>query len=70
MGIARIIGAVSFSIIIGIMMSLIYRKEEKAKRKKQMNIVPPPEKRPMWQTSLHIFHTGTHPCFRQLGQAC
>jgi len=55
MGVARVIGAVSFSIIIGMLMSLIYRKEEKAKREKQMNIVPPPEKRPVWQTSLHFF---------------
>jgi uncharacterized protein len=55
MGVARIIGAVSFSVIIGIAMSLIYRKEEKAKREEQMNIVPQPEKRPMWQTSFHFF---------------
>jgi len=55
MGAARIIGAVSFSIIIGLVMSFIYRNEEKSKREEQMNIVPPPEKRPMWQTSLHFF---------------
>ena len=55
MGVARIIGAVSFSVIIGIIMSLIYRKEEKIKREEQMNIQLPPEKRPMWQTSLHFF---------------
>ena len=55
LGVARVIGAVSFSIIIGVAMSLIYRKEEKAKREEQMNIVSPPEKRPMWQTSLHFF---------------
>jgi uncharacterized protein len=55
MGVARIIGAVSFSVIIGIVMSLIYRKEEKAKREEQMNIQVPPEKRPMWQTSFHFF---------------
>jgi uncharacterized membrane protein YraQ (UPF0718 family) len=36
-------------------MSLIYRKEGKAKKEEQMNIVPPPEKRPMWQTSFHFF---------------
>ena len=55
MGVARVIGAVSFSVIIGIAMSLIYRKEEKIKREEQMNIVLPPEKRPMWQTSFHFF---------------
>jgi uncharacterized protein len=55
MGVARIIGAVSFSVIIGVVMSLIYRKEEQAKREEQMNIQPPPEKRPMWQTSFHFF---------------
>ena len=55
MGVARIIGAVSFSIIIGLMMSFIYHKEEKTKKEEQMNIVPPSEKRPLWQTSLHFF---------------
>lgn len=55
MGLARTIGAVTFSILIGTIMSLIYRKEEKVRKEEQMNIVPPPEKRPMWQTSFHFF---------------
>jgi len=55
MGVARTIGAVIFAVVIGIIMSLIYRKEEKVKREEQMNIEAPPEKRPMWQTSLHFF---------------
>lgn len=55
MGVARTIGAVAFSIIIGIIMSLIYRKEEQAKREEQMNFPLIPEKRPMWQTSFHFF---------------
>ena len=55
MGVARTIGAVSFSVIIGLIMAFIYRKEEKVKKEEQMNIVAPPEKRPMWQTSLHFF---------------
>src|SRR4030043_2289918 len=38
MGVARVIGAVSFSVIIGVAMSLIYRKEEKTKREEQLNI--------------------------------
>jgi uncharacterized membrane protein YraQ (UPF0718 family) len=55
LGIARIIGAVSFSIIIGLIMSFIYRKEEKEKSDAQMNMPDIPEERPMWQTSLHFF---------------
>jgi len=55
MGVARTIGAVSFSVIIGLIMAFIYRKEEKIKKEEQMNITLPPEKRPMWQTSFHFF---------------
>jgi uncharacterized protein len=55
MGVARIIGAVVFAIVIGSVMSLIYRKEEKAKREQQMNFPDIPEKRPMWKTSFHFF---------------
>lgn len=55
MGIARTIGAVSFSIIIGLVMSFIYRKEEKAKKEEQMNFPEVPEKRPMKQTAFHFF---------------
>jgi len=55
MGVARTIGAVSFSVIIGLIMAFIYRKEEKIKKEEQMNIPLPPEKRPMWQTSFHFF---------------
>lgn len=55
MGVARTIGAVVFSVIIGSVMSIIYRKEEKIKKEEQMNIQLPPEKRPMWQTSFHFF---------------
>lgn len=55
MGIARVVGAVLFSIVIGLAMAFIFRKEEKVKKEQQMNIVPPPEKRPMWQTSFHFF---------------
>jgi uncharacterized membrane protein YraQ (UPF0718 family) len=55
MGVARIIGAVLFAIVIGSAMSLIYRKEEKAKRDEQINFPDMPEKRPMWQTAFHFF---------------
>jgi hypothetical protein len=55
MGVARTIGAVVFAVVIGSIMSIIYRKEEKVKKEDQMNFEAPPEKRPMWQTSLHFF---------------
>ena len=55
MGVARIIGAVVFAVVIGSAMSLIYRKEEKAKREEQLNFPDVEEKRPMWQTAFHFF---------------
>lgn len=55
MGMARLIGAVVFSIVIGLIMSFIFRGEERVKKEQQMNIVPPPEKRPIWQTAFHFF---------------
>ena len=54
-GIARMVGAVLFSVVIGLAMAFIFRKEERAKQEQQMNITPPPEKRPMWQTAFHFF---------------
>lgn len=54
-GVARIIGSVTFAVVIGIIMSLIYRKEEKEKRKEQMKVALSPEARPMWKTSFHFF---------------
>ncbi len=55
MGIARIIGAVVFAIVIGSAVSFIYRKEEKAKKEEQLNFPDIPEKRPMWHTAFHFF---------------
>lgn len=55
LGVARMIGAVCFSVVIGLAMAFIFRREEQVKKEQQMNIVPPPEKRPMRQTALHFF---------------
>ncbi len=54
-GVARFIGAVSFSVLIGLIMAFIYRKEERIKKEEQMHIEPEPEKRPIWQTAFHFF---------------
>lgn len=55
MGMARMIGAIVFAIVIGLAMSFIYRKEEKIKKEEQMNIEVPPAKRPMSKTMFHFF---------------
>ena len=55
LGLARVIGAVVFAVVIGLIMAFIFRKEEKIKEEQQMKVVVPPEKRPLWQTSLHFF---------------
>lgn len=46
MGVARVIGAVLFSIVIGLIMSVIYRKEEMLKKEDQMHIVAPRRRGP------------------------
>ena len=55
LGIARVIGAVVFSVVIGLIMSFIYRKEEKVKAEEQVNFPDVPEKRPLWQTASFFF---------------
>ncbi len=55
MGVARTIGAISFSIIIGLIMSFIYRKEEKTKKEEQMNFPIMEEKRAVGQTAFLFF---------------
>jgi len=54
LGIARAIGAVVFSIVIGLAMHLIYRKEEQARVEAQMNAPEPPVHRPLWKTVLYF----------------
>ncbi len=54
LGVARVIGAVSFSIVIGLIMSFIYRKEERARAAEQLAQPDIPETRPVWQTVTHF----------------
>lgn len=55
LGIARVIGAVLFSIIIGLIMHFIYRHEEREKAAAQMAFNSGEmEERPLWQTALHF----------------
>lgn len=53
-GIARAVGAVLFSIVIGLLMHLIYRKEETAKATAQIAMPEPVVARPLWKNSLYF----------------
>ncbi|MCB0276199.1 MAG: permease [Calditrichaeota bacterium] len=55
LGVARVVGAVFFSMIIGLAMHLIYRKEEAEKAASQLAAALPEETRPIWQTTAHFF---------------
>jgi uncharacterized membrane protein YraQ (UPF0718 family) len=53
LGIARVIGAVSFAVIIGLIMAVVFRKDEESRTAAAMQLPePPPARRRLWQTSL------------------
>jgi uncharacterized membrane protein YraQ (UPF0718 family) len=53
MGIARTVGAVVFSVVIGFLMHLIFRKEEQA-RQEGLNLGEQQAGRPLWHTIVHF----------------
>ena len=55
LGIARVVGAVIFSIVIGLLMAFFFRDEEKERAEAQLAMPDVEEDRPFWQTSLHFF---------------
>jgi len=55
LGVARVIGAVSLSILIGLIMHFIYRQEEIEKINAQLSLPELKEQRPFWQTVFHFF---------------
>jgi uncharacterized membrane protein YraQ (UPF0718 family) len=54
MGIARAVGAIVFSIVIGLTMHLLFRKEEQAKAAAAMTMPDATAGRPLWQTVLYF----------------
>ncbi|MGE5672164.1 MAG: permease [Fibrobacterota bacterium] len=54
LGIARAVGAIVFSIVIGIAMHLIFRKDEKQKLSVQMAMPQQGDIRPLWKTSFYF----------------
>jgi len=53
-GVARAVGAVVFSVVIGLVMYLIFRKEEQAKAEAAAAMPEPEVSRPLWQTVLYF----------------
>lgn len=51
-GLARAVGAILFSVVIGLLMHFIFRKEENAKAEAQMVMPEPEVSRPLWQNAL------------------
>jgi len=54
LGIARAAGAIVFSIVIGLLMHLIFRKEETEKIDAQVDMPEPEAGRPLWQSALYF----------------
>ena len=54
LGIARAVGAIVFSIVIGLLMQFIFRKEEAAKEAAKMAMPEEEVKRPLWQNALYF----------------
>src|SRR6056297_888744 len=52
LGIARAVGAIVFSIVIGLIMHFIYRKEELEKANGQMGMPEPEVSRPLWKNAV------------------
>lgn len=54
-GLARAVGAIIFSIVIGLLMHLIFIKEEKAREAATLNMPSPPEdRRALWQYGVYF----------------
>ena len=53
LGLARVVGAVSFSIVIGLLMEFFFRNDEESKG--SLVIPETEESRPLWQTAFHFF---------------
>ncbi len=54
LGIARALGAIIFSIVIGLLMHFFFRKEEMEKAAAQADMPEPEVSRPLWQNALYF----------------
>lgn len=54
LGVARAVGAIVFSVVIGLLMHVIFRKEELAKAEAAAQTPQPEMKRPLWQNLIYF----------------
>ncbi len=54
LGIARVIGAVIFSVVIGLIMHYLYLREQQESAANQFANIPENDERPLWQTVFHM----------------
>lgn len=54
LGVARAVGAIVFSVVIGLLMHLIYHKEETERVNTKMAMPEPEISRPLWQNGLYF----------------
>jgi uncharacterized membrane protein YraQ (UPF0718 family) len=54
LGVARAVGAVSFAIVIGLLMHLLFRREELERDRVQASLPEPEAARPLWQNGLYF----------------
>ena len=53
-GLARAIGAILFSVVIGVVMQLLFRREEREKEEAALAMPEPEAGRPLWQTATFV----------------
>ncbi len=54
LGVARAVGATLFAVVVGLLMHLIFRREELDKANAQMALPEPEVARPLWQNALYF----------------
>jgi uncharacterized protein len=54
LGLARAVGAIGFSVLVGLLMHLLYRKEESARANGQLLIPQDDQERPLWETASYF----------------
>ena len=53
-GLARALGAIAFSVVIGLVMQFLFRKEEKEKQEAALAVPEETKGRPLWKTTLYV----------------